>query len=75
MADHMNLRRFAVIGAVVAAVLTPLIQSLFDLGLSQGEFASAGDGTLRAARYAFSIWSVIYLWLIAYAAYQALPQV
>ena len=32
-----------------------------------------GDETLRAAGYAFSIWTLIYAGLIAYAAYQARP--
>lgn len=67
-------RRLAVVGAVVFSVACPAVQGLTGWGLSAGEFASRGDQTLRAATYAFSIWSVIYAWLIAYAVWQALPR-
>lgn len=64
-------RRFAVFAAVTAAVAVPAVQAWLKLGLSQAEFASQGDSTLRAAGYAFSIWGLIYLGLIAYALFQA----
>ena len=50
---------------VAAAILAPVIQQFGHLGMSQAEFAAQGDATLRAAGYAFSIWGLIYLWLIA----------
>lgn len=69
-----NLRKSLIIAAVAFAIGVPSIQALADLGLSASEFASQGDSTLRAAGYAFSIWSVIYAGLVAYAVWQALPR-
>jgi hypothetical protein len=68
------LRVGAVLLATLAAIGVPAVQMGMGLGLSQREFAAMGDTTLRAATYAFSIWSVIYLGLIAYAVWQALPR-
>lgn len=67
-------RRLIVLGAAVFAVVVPAVQIFGGLGLSQAEFASEGDGALRVAGYAFSIWSLIYLGILAYAVRQALPQ-
>lgn len=58
--------------AAAFAVLTPLVQNLAGLGLDQAEFAAQGDATLRVEGYAFSIWGLIYLGLVAYAVRQAL---
>lgn len=68
------LRRWLIPLAVVFAIAVPALQMGLDLGLSAKEFAGQGDSTLRAAPYAFSIWSVIYAGLIAYAVWQALPR-
>ena len=68
------LRKFLVIASVVFAIAVPALQMGLQLGLSAGEFAGDGNSTLRAAGYAFSIWSVIYAGLIAYAVWQALPR-
>lgn len=59
--------------AVVFAIATPVVQAITGWGLGAGEFAADGQSTLRAASYAFSIWSLIYLWLIAYAVFRFLP--
>lgn len=67
-------RRQVVLAAAVFAVLVPLVQNLAHLGLSQAEFAADGDWTLQVAGYAFSIWGLLYLGLLAYAVRQALPQ-
>lgn len=67
-------RRLIVLAAAAFAVVVPAVQALADLGLSQAEFAADGNQTLRVAGYAFSIWSLIYIGLIAYAVRQALPQ-
>jgi len=67
-------RRLAVVGAVAFAILVPTVQALTDWGQSAAEFSADGDSTLRAAGYAFSIWSVIYAGLVAYAIYQLLPR-
>ncbi len=66
--------RFAVIAAVALAIAAPALQMTLGLGLSASEFAGNGDETLRAAGYAFSIWSVIYLGLVGYAVWQILPR-
>lgn len=67
-------RRMAVLAAAAFAIVTPVVQNLAGLGLSQAEFAADGDETLRVAGYAFSIWGLIYLGVAAYAVRQALPQ-
>lgn len=67
-------RRTAVVAAVVFAIACPAIQAVSGWGLSAAEFSAQGDRTLRAAGYAFSIWSLIYLGLIAYAVWQVLPR-
>jgi hypothetical protein len=67
-------RKLAVIAAVVFAIAAPAVQNLMDIGLSAAEFSRQGDSTLRAAGYAFSIWSLIYLGLAAFAVWQALPR-
>jgi hypothetical protein len=68
------LRRVLIPLSVAFAILVPALQSLMDLGLTASEFADDGNETLRAAGYAFSIWSVIYAGLVAYAIWQALPR-
>ena len=67
-------RRLIVLVCAVFAVLVPAIQALAGLGQSQAEFAAAGDSTLRIVGWTFSIWSLIYLWILAYAVWQVLPQ-
>jgi hypothetical protein len=70
----LKFRNIAVIASVAFAIAVPALQMGMGLGLSAKDFAGQGDSTLRAAPYAFSIWSVIYLGLIAYAVWQALPR-
>ena len=67
-------RRLVVMAAAVFAVVAPLVQNLAGLGLTQAEFAADGNSTLRVAGYAFSIWGLIYLGVLAYAVRQVLPQ-
>lgn len=67
-------RRLVVLAAAVFAIVAPLVQNLAHIGLSQAEFAAGGDSTLRVAGYAFSIWGLIYLGILAYAVRQVLPQ-
>ena len=69
-----TIRTAAVIAATAFAIAAPAVQSLAHLGLSAQEFSETGDTTLRAAGYAFAIWGPIYLGLIAYAIWQALPR-
>ncbi len=67
-------RRLVVLAAAVFAVLVPIVQRLGGFGLSQAEFAAEGNQTLQVAGYAFSIWGLIYLGLLAYTVRQVLPQ-
>ncbi|PVM93666.1 hypothetical protein [Caulobacter endophyticus] len=70
----MSRAQISILAAVVFAIASPIAQAVFDIGLNASQFSQAGDATLRAAGYAFSIWSVIYGGLIAYAFYQAAPR-
>jgi hypothetical protein len=67
------LRTLCVFLAAIAAVGAAPFITLTDFGLSAQMFAGDGNQTLRAAGYAFSIWGVIYLGLLIYATWQALP--
>ena len=67
-------RRLVVLAAALFAIVVPLVQNLAGLGLNQAEFAAGGNSTLRVAGYAFSIWGLIYIGILAYAIRQALPQ-
>ena len=67
------LRTLCVVLAAIAAVGAAPFITLTDFGLSAQMFAGDGNQTLRAAGYAFSIWGVIYLGLLAYGVWQALP--
>jgi hypothetical protein len=64
------LRKLLLVLATVLALAAPASQALFGWGLTAEEFSESGDQTLRAAGYAFSIWSLIYAGLIAHAAAQ-----
>lgn len=66
-------RTLMVVLAVAFAIALPAWQALGHFGLSQKEFASQGDTTLRAEPWAFAIWSVIYAGLILYALWQLWP--
>jgi hypothetical protein len=69
-----KLRTFAILAAVLFAVGTPITQALMGvIAVGRGDLVNDGNQTLEAAGYAFSIWGVIYLGLLAYAGYQALP--
>ncbi|MFN3668365.1 MAG: hypothetical protein ACK4VY_03585 [Brevundimonas sp.] len=69
-----RLRRLIVLAAALFSVAIGQSQVLMGWGQSPGEFAADSDETLRVASYAFSIWGLIYLWLLAYAVRQVLPQ-
>lgn len=67
-------RRLVVLAAAVFAIVTPIVQNLAGFGLNQAEFAADGNTTLRVAGYAFAIWGLLYLGILAYAIRQVLPQ-
>ena len=74
MPNKPALRTFAIVAAVLFAVGTPIVQALTGtIAVGQGDLVNDGKQTLEAAGYAFSIWSLIYAGLLAYAIYQALP--
>lgn len=65
-----SLRSWCLAFAAAFAIAVPAIQALRPFGLSAAEFSYQGDGTLRVAGYAFSIWGLIYLGMVAHAGYQ-----
>lgn len=68
------LRTVAILAAALFAAGTPIVQVLTGtIAVADSEFIREGQSTLRASGYAFSIWTLIYGWLLAYAVYQALP--
>lgn len=67
-------RRLIVLAAAVFAVVVGQSQVLMGWGQTPAEFSADSDETLRVAGYAFAIWGLIYLGLLAYAVRQALPQ-
>ncbi len=67
--DHLG-RASAVAFSVLAAIAIPAWQAIGHFGLSAAQFSAQGDQTLKAAPYAFAIWSVIYLGLVAFAIHQ-----
>ncbi len=68
------LRTVAIVAAALFAAGTPIAQALTGtLAVADSEFIREGESTLRAAGYAFSVWTLIYAGLLAYAVYQALP--
>lgn len=72
--DHKPLLRGpAVVLATAAAILVPAWQFTSGFGLSAAQFAAEGDGTLKAAPWAFAIWGLIYAWLAVYALAQLWP--
>ncbi|MEQ1781060.1 MAG: hypothetical protein ABMA14_06865 [Hyphomonadaceae bacterium] len=72
--EKPNVRTVAIVAAALFAAATPIVQTLMGvIAVGRGDLANDGNQTLEAAGYAFSIWGVIYLGLLAYAGYQALP--
>lgn len=68
------LRTIAIVAAALFAVGTPLVQFLTGtIAVAETDLVRDGETTLEAAGYAFSIWTLIYAGLLAYAVYQALP--
>jgi hypothetical protein len=68
------LRTVTIVVAALFAVGTPIVQWLTGtIAVGESNLVNDGAQTLEAAGYAFSIWSLIYLGLLAYAVYQALP--
>lgn len=68
------LRQLAVIAATVATlVMNGLANSLPLNGMGTGEISGRFDSLFTPAGYVFSIWGLVYLGLIAFTVWQALP--
>lgn len=67
-------RRLVVLSAAVFSIAIGYSQTALGWGQSPAEFSADSDATLRVAAYAFAIWGLIYLGILAYAVRQALPQ-
>ncbi len=67
-------RRLIVLACAIFAVVIGQWQALTGWGQTTQEFSADSDATLRVAGWAFSIWGVIYTWLLVYAVRQVLPQ-
>ncbi|MGD9092817.1 MAG: tryptophan-rich sensory protein, partial [Anaerolineales bacterium] len=69
-----TLRQVLVVLAVIAVIAINILATTLPLnGLDTGEISDRFDIYFVPAGYVFSIWSLIYLGLIAYAIFQALP--
>lgn len=68
------LRQIAVVVSVVATIVVNTLANALPLnGLQTGEISDRFPIYFVPAGYVFAIWGVIYLGLLAFAAYQALP--
>jgi hypothetical protein len=69
-----TMRQILVIVATVATIVVNALASTLPLNnLSTGEISDRFQVYFVPAGYVFSIWGLIYLWLVAYSIYQALP--
>lgn len=64
-----TLRKLLMLAATAYALGVPAWLAISDWGLTAEQFSDAGDETLRAAGYAFSIWGLIYAGLAVQAAF------
>jgi hypothetical protein len=68
-------RRWVNVGAFVVALLVNGLANVLPFGgRTTGEVSDQFNAVFTPAGYVFSIWSLIYLWLLAYVVYQALPK-
>ena len=68
------IRQISVVVALIITIAVNIMSNALPFnGLSAPEIADSFDVYFVPAGYVFSIWSVIYLGLIAYAVYQLLP--
>jgi len=69
-----TLRQVSVILTVLATLVVNILANALPLnGLNTGEISDRFQVYFVPAGYVFSIWGIIYIGLIAYAVYQALP--
>src|SRR5512136_413233 len=69
-----TLRQIAVIVTVIATITINVLANALPLnGLNTGQLSDRFQVYFVPAGYVFSIWGLIYLGLVAYAVFQALP--
>jgi len=69
MSDTERMKAVLVTGAAVAFVMSPLVSQSFG-GFEPGQFpVPQDDPPAQPAGWAFSIWSVIYVWLVVHAGF------
>lgn len=77
MGENRNLDRFSAILVVFATIVTVIFNSLAAAGyvnnVTPSDISSRYPTVVTPAGYAFSIWSLIYLGLIAFSVFQILP--
>jgi hypothetical protein len=74
--SHNRVRQIVTFVAIIAAFVTNIWANVSPInGLTVGDISNNlfGDVLITPANYAFAIWGVIYLGLIAFAIYQLLP--
>lgn len=69
-----TLRQVAVVIVILATITINILANVLPInGLNTGQISDAFSVYFVPAGYVFSIWGIIYIGLIAYAIYQALP--
>lgn len=72
--NNDRIRQIAVVVAVLAVITVNILANALPInGQNTGEISDRFDVYFVPAGYVFSIWGLIYLGLLAYAFYQALP--
>jgi benzodiazapine receptor len=72
--NNDRIRQIAVIAAVLAVITVNILANALPInGQNTGEISDRFDVYFVPAGYVFSIWGLIYLGLLSYAIYQALP--
>jgi hypothetical protein len=76
-AEDMNARKWQVIGNIITLVFTLVMNTLANVlplnGRTTGEISDSFDALFTPAGYVFSIWGLIYLVLVGFTFFQALP--
>lgn len=68
-----RIRSFLVLAATIGVIVFNWIAATGRLGQDTGAISDSYPTLITPARYAFSIWSLIYLGMVAFSVYQLLP--
>ena len=69
-----NLRRIVVLLTVLATIVINILADVLPInGLNTAQISNSFNVLFVPAGYVFAIWGLIYIGLVAYAVYQALP--